>query len=116
MSATSPRQRLWRQPALLFGILLPLLAGCTPGRTNGERLYRRHCAGCHGVDGGGGVRYQADEGANLLDETWKHGADPSEIEYSLIDEDVRGHTDWEFTNQERQQLVDHVLTLRGESR
>jgi mono/diheme cytochrome c family protein len=99
-----------------FGILLPLLAGCLPGRSSGERLYRRHCASCHGVYGGGGVRYQADDGANLLDDTWTYGSDPSEIEYSLVNEGVRGHTTWDFTNQERQQLVDHVLALRGESR
>ena len=116
MSGTSSSRSPLARLALASGVLLPLLAGCLPGRTDGERLYRRHCAGCHGVDGGGGVRYQADEGANLLDETWKFGADPSQIEYSLVAEEVRGHTTWDFTSQERTQLVDHVLALRGESR
>ena len=62
------------------------------------------------------MRYLADEGANLLDETWIHGGDPSEIEYGLLDEDLQGHKDWDLTSQERRQIVDHVLALRGESR
>ena len=109
------RKRYVRLAAVLW-ILLPLLAGCLPRRSAGERLYRRHCGSCHGVDGGGGVMYQADEGADLLDETWKYGSDPSEIENSLLNEEVRKHTTWDFTNQERQQLVDHILALRGERR
>lgn len=87
-----------------------------PGGSPGERLYRRHCSSCHGIDGGGGVRYLADEGANLLDETWRYGGDPSEIDYSLRNDEVRKHTSWGFTAQERRQLVDHVLALRGERR
>ena len=86
------------------------------GGTAGEQLYRRHCASCHGVDGGGGVRYQADDGANLLDDTWKYGSDPSEIEYSMLNEEISEHTDWGLTNQQRQLLVDEILSLRGESR
>ncbi len=90
MSAMMPdRRNLGRLAAL--PILLLLVAGCLPPRSAGERLYRRHCASCHGVDGGGGVRYLADEGANLLDDSWKYGGDPFEIEYSLLNEDVRKH-------------------------
>lgn len=96
--------------------MLATALGCVPGGSPGERLYRRHCANCHGVDGGGGVRYLADEGANLLDETWRHGSDPSEIEYGLLNEDLEGHKDWGLTSQERLQIVDHVLALRGERR
>ena len=97
-------------------ILLLPLAGCTPTGSTGERLYRRHCASCHGVDGGGGVRYLVDEGANLLDDTWRYGGFRSEIEYSLRNDEVRKHTTWDFTAQEREQIVDHILTLRGERR
>lgn len=100
----------------MVAILLAITA-CVPGGSPGERLYRRHCASCHGVAGGGGVRYLADEGANLLDDTWKHGgSDPYYLEQSLTNENVRGHTTWDLTREERRQIVDHVLALRGESR
>lgn len=102
-------------PALALALLVLALAGCSPS-SPGERLYRRHCSSCHGPDGGGGVRYLADEGANLLDGTWKYGSDSSSIEYSILNEEVRDHPTWEFTNTERQQLVEHVLALRGETR
>lgn len=111
-----PDRRRFRWAAAALWILLPLLAGCVPGGSAGERLYRRHCDTCHGPDGGGGVLYLADEGANLLDDTWKYGGDPSELEYSLLNEEVRKHKTWDFTHQERQQLVDHILVLRGERR
>lgn len=116
MSPTSPSRRPCGRLALACAALLPLLAGCFPGGSPEERLYRRHCASCHGVDGGGGVRYQANEGANLLDDTWKYGSDRSELEYSLLNEEIAEHTQWGFTSQERQQLVNQVLALRGESR
>jgi mono/diheme cytochrome c family protein len=102
--------------AVVLWVLLPLFAGCTPGGTPGERLYRRHCDSCHGVDGSGGMLYLADEGANLLDETWKYGGERSDLEYSLMNDDVTKHKSWDFTPQERRELVDHILFLRGERR
>ncbi len=116
MSEITPGRRRGAWLAAALWILLPLLAGCLPGGSPGERLYRRHCGSCHGVDGGGGVLYQADEVADLLDDTWKYGGDPSQIEFSLLNEEVRKHKTWDFTKQERQQLVDHILALRGETR
>ena len=113
-SPPSCRRALSRALATATAVLLTFLAGCLPHRTPGERLYRRHCASCHGVDGSGGARYLADEGADLLDETWTYGGDPSELEYGLLDHGLRGHKAWGFTNQERRQLVDHVRFLRGE--
>lgn len=100
--------------AAVLGLLLPLLAGCLPASSEGERLYGRHCASCHGDRGSGGIRYLADEGANLLDDTWKYGGDPSEIEYSILNDELRGHTTWDFTHQQREQIVGHILALRGE--
>jgi mono/diheme cytochrome c family protein len=115
MSAPMPDRQRYLRLATVLWLLIPLLAGCLPGRSAGERLYRRHCSSCHGVDGGGGVMYQADEVVDLLDDIWKYGGDPSEIEYSLLSEEVRKHETWDFTNQERQELVEHILILRGES-
>jgi mono/diheme cytochrome c family protein len=109
------RMRSWLRPAA-FCLLLPLLSGCQPGGSAGERLYRRHCDTCHGVDGGGGIMHLADEGANLLDETWIHGGGRSSIELTMLEEKVREHPRWDLKPEEIQQLVDYILTLRGERR
>lgn len=37
------------------GLLLAALAAPAPAAHDGERLYTRHCAACHGTDGHGGV-------------------------------------------------------------
>jgi mono/diheme cytochrome c family protein len=117
MSAMMPDRRRLGRLAATLGILLPLLAGCQPGGSAGERLYRRHCDTCHGVDGGGGILYLADEGANLLDDAWRYGGDRTSIEFTLLEERVPKHPTWDLTNQEIQQLVDHILVdIRGERR
>lgn len=98
-------------------ILLPLLAGCLPGAgSDGERLYSRRCEKCHGVDGGGGIMYRTDEGANLLDEVWTYGGDRSSLEFTLEGARVPDHPTWELTDEEIQQLVDYILLIRGENR
>jgi mono/diheme cytochrome c family protein len=106
------RQAGWLATALW--ILLPLLAGCLPASSPGESLYRRHCDTCHGVTGGGGTLYLADEGANLLDDVWKYGGDRSSLEFTLLEDRVFEHPSWDLTSQEIEQLVDHILTIRGE--
>ncbi len=82
----------------------------------GARLYKRHCASCHGVDGGGGVRYLSDEGANLTDNSWTYGGDAASLEGTLREGLVFEHPLWELSDTEIRQLVDHLLELRGESR
>ena len=48
-----------RHRLVLFALLLPAaagLGGCEDlftHRSEGERLYRKHCAECHGVNGNG---------------------------------------------------------------
>jgi len=53
----------------------------------GEMLYRRRCAGCHGVDGKGGPPKDAGDpaAANLTDDKWDHGGTDGEI-YTVIRE------------------------------
>jgi mono/diheme cytochrome c family protein len=55
----------------------------------GEMLYRRRCAGCHGVDGKGGPPKDAGDprAANLTDDTWDHGGTDGEI-YTVIREGI----------------------------
>jgi len=47
----------------------------------GETLYRRRCAGCHGLDGTGGPPKDAGDppAANLVDDTWDHGGTDGDI-------------------------------------
>ena len=51
----------------------------------GETLYRRRCAGCHGVDAKGGPPKDAGDpvAANLIDDKWDHGGTDGEI-YMII--------------------------------
>ena len=114
------RSSLTRSPSWQLAVVacaLPLLAGCLPSRSEGDRLYRRHCQECHGVDGGGGIMYLADEGADLLDETWRLGGDRSSLAYALEPGTISEHSSsWEFTGKEIDLLVAHVRALRGERR
>lgn len=101
---------------LALGALLLVLAGCVPGGSPGARLYRSDCASCHGADGGGGIRYQADAGANLLDDSWVFGGDEVSIERVLEQHLVAEHPPRRYSEQEVGQLIDHILyELRGET-
>lgn len=101
---------------LALGILPLLLTACLPSGSPGARLYRRDCASCHGVDGGGGVQYQADAGANLLDETWSFGGDEVWIARVLEQDLVPEHPPRRYSEQEVGQLIDYILyELRGET-
>lgn len=105
----------WRLAAALL-TLLPLLTGCLPGRSPGERLYRRHCGECHGVTGGGGIQYLADDGADLLDDSWKYGGDRREMESTMFEDKVFEHPDFDLKAEEIEQIVGHILELRGQRR
>lgn len=97
-------------------LLAVLLAGCMGDRSPGERLYGRHCDTCHGPDGGGGIRYLVDEGANLIDGIWKLGGDAASIEMAIRPGGVWEHPPMDLTEEEIRQLADHVLALGGQSR
>jgi cytochrome c553 len=60
-----------------------LLGGCNelfPHRSEGEKLYREHCADCHGLDGRGNtVREMGQPYADLTDDSWKFGGEDGQI-------------------------------------
>ncbi len=88
-----------------------------PGRSPGEKLYRNHCANCHGVKGDGQtVRYMGNTWANLTDDYWKHGGDRSSLEHTLRTEVVFKHPPFGLSTQEIRQVVDHVVQLRSKKR
>jgi mono/diheme cytochrome c family protein len=55
----------------------------------GETLYRRRCAGCHGVDAKGGPPKDAGDpvAANLIDDKWDHGSTDGEI-FTIVREGI----------------------------
>lgn len=105
----------------VLALVLVVAAGCSelfPKRTPGEKLYRKECADCHGVDGGGQtVRSMGNPDANLLDNNWRYAGDPTGMETVILDSLVFEHPTFDkLSPQQVRQVVDHILTLRGERR
>jgi mono/diheme cytochrome c family protein len=105
--------------ALALGALT--LGGCDelfPHRSEGEKLYRKLCADCHGLDAAGNTpRYMGNPWADLRDNQWKQSGDPVAMEYTVrngIFGSMPGHP--ELTTQQIRAIIDHVRVLRGEKR
>lgn len=118
MRSSAKVQRLCRS---LLTLLVLCSAGCgelLPKRTPGEKLYRKHCADCHGIDGGGHtVRTMGEPNTNLLDDRWRYGYDTSGIENVIRQEMVFEHpTFTKLSPEDLKQITSHVRKLRGESR
>jgi mono/diheme cytochrome c family protein len=95
------------------------LAGCDAlaGGTPGERIWKRRCAGCHGVDAAGNTpRYLGNSWADLTDDRWRgHGGDRAGLESSIRQGvgEMPGFP--ELTAEEMRALLDHLSMLRGET-
>ena len=87
-------------------------------RPAGERLYRKHCASCHGIDGSGNTPLgMANPLNDLIDDMWKHGGDAGSMQVVIRDGvlgSMPAHP--ELSDLEIRQIVDHVLKLGGRSR
>lgn len=104
---------------LALSILVLSLAGCSevfPKRTAGEKLYRKHCADCHGIGGDGHtIRSMGDPDANLMDDRWKHPADAAGMEGVIRQGLVFEHPTFDkLSREEVKQIVGYVFLLRGE--
>lgn len=111
--------RMWIR-ALVALVALSSLTGCSEfmvQRSPGEKLYRKECSSCHGIDGGGHtVRYMGNQWANLLDDAWKYGGDRQTIEATLEEGVVWEHPSYEeLSREELRAVANWVLELRGES-
>lgn len=107
-----------RVVSALLPLLVVVLAGCDllANRSEGEKLWRKHCADCHGVDGRGNTpRYMGNPWADLRDNSWKLGGDRSTIE-DVVREGIFGSmpANDELTAAEMRALIDYLYELRGE--
>ncbi|MGY6647385.1 cbb3-type cytochrome c oxidase N-terminal domain-containing protein [Wenyingzhuangia sp. IMCC45574] len=88
-----------------------LSALASGGNAEGKKLFKKNCAVCHGVDGGGKI------GPNLTDEYWILGGGVENI-YNTIAEGGRpgkGMIAWKnsFNPQKLQMLTAYVASLKG---
>jgi mono/diheme cytochrome c family protein len=102
--------------SILLPLCLTLVAGCEK-RSEGEKLWRKLCADCHGLDGAGNTpRYMGTQGADLRDDNWKFGSDRGSVE-TVVREGVFGSMPGndQLTNVQMRALLDYFYSLRGES-
>jgi mono/diheme cytochrome c family protein len=93
------------------------LLGCPeifPKRTEGEKLFRKRCAECHGIDGAGNTpRYMGNAYADLTDDGWKRGGDKYSLEVTIregIFGSMPGNED--LTGAQIRAIIEHLKTLR----
>lgn len=115
-----PEQRTGSFRAAVF-LYVSLLTVCCnelfPERTVGEKLYRKHCADCHGFDAKGNtVRFMGNDYADLTDDQWKHGFG-AEATISVIRQElVFRHPSFDdLNNDDLQQITKHILQLRHDA-
>jgi putative heme-binding domain-containing protein len=94
---------------------LPTLAGAqspldeltAADLAEGEKIFKVHCARCHGIDGQGG------EGSNLVRSKLKYATDDQAL-IDLLDEGIPGTgmpAIWSLDEQKTAQVAGYVLTL-----
>jgi cytochrome c oxidase cbb3-type subunit 3 len=104
-------------PLLAFFALLASGCGLLEPKDPGERVYRRLCSSCHGVDGRGNTaRYMSNEWADLTDASWKGYGDDGTIE-TTVREGIFGKMPAhdELTRDEMRALLGYLRELRGET-
>ena len=97
-----------------------LFVGCKwlpfPARSEGEKLWRARCSECHGYDGAGNTpQYMGNYKADLLDDTWQHGAEPGSWAV-VIKQGIFGSmpANQDLTREQVDALVHYLRQLRHE--
>ncbi len=106
--------------AVLAAVLAIALAGCDEflAKSPGERLWRKHCAECHGLDGSGNTPgYLGEVYADLIDNTWRTAAPDRGSLEAVVREGVFGKMPAfdKLSREEMRELLDYLAKLRGES-
>jgi mono/diheme cytochrome c family protein len=107
--------------ALAAAVLaVAVLVGCGqlfPHRSEGEKLWRKQCADCHGLRAAGNtVQYMGNSYADLTDSNWKYGGGDK----VSITNSVRGgvflhpNSLRQLTDAEINSIIDYLRELRGE--
>ena len=112
-----------RSRAALFTLTLTavvVLAGCDalpfPRRSQGEKVWRKHCAQCHGINASGDTPgFMGEQYADLRDDVWRSGSSDVAME-SAIKDGVFGKMPGfpQLTREEVRAVIDHIHVLRGE--
>jgi len=123
---TARRARNARPAGAKAGLALALLlaaalagAGCdliSPKRSEGEKLWRKHCAECHGLGGAGNTpRYMGKPYADLLDDVWRVGGDTGTLRESTRTGSFGEMPAFDHLSDEEIRLVvDYLRELRDE--
>lgn len=97
-----------------------VLAGCDDlpllKRSQGEKVWRKHCATCHGIQGTGETPgFMGEQYASLVDDNWRAGGNDGAME-SVIRQGVFGKMPGfpQLTPEEVRAVIDHIHALRGE--
>ena len=101
----------------VFIALIATGCGLLEPKDPGERVYRRLCSSCHGVDGRGNTaRYMSDEWADIADDSWKGYGDDGTIE-TTVREGIFGKmpAHAELTGEEMRALLGYLRQLRAEA-
>ncbi len=87
-----------------------------PSESEGQALFRKNCAECHGLNGEGKIPgYRQYEAANLVDSFWKYGGDPSSLEQVILEGSFPTMPAFDhLSNAEIQSLLSYIAELRGE--
>jgi len=104
--------------ALVLAAAALAAAGCglLPERSEGEKLWRKHCAECHGIGGAGNTpRYMGKPYADLLDNTWRVGGETGTLQESTRTGFFGEMPAFDHLSDEEIRLVvDYLRELRGE--
>jgi mono/diheme cytochrome c family protein len=115
------RCRRWPAAACVAALCVAglCLGGCDvldPVHSPGERLFRDHCANCHGRNGTGTLAYSGDNYIDLTDDAWQSGGSEYAIG-NVIRNGVFGAMppNPQLTDQEVKELTQYVLSLHAGS-
>jgi mono/diheme cytochrome c family protein len=109
-----------RRPIAAFTLILAAavtLAGCDIllRRSAGEKVWRKHCAECHGLDGAGNTPgYMGETYADLTDDLWRTAGNDGAMESVIRSGVFSKMPPANLTEGELKAVVAYIHELRGE--